>query len=487
MLYKGSVFEFVPLIIKQKKKSEVLKDYSTLIKEILPLRFKGKEKYLAYVGTYGCQQNFADSEKISGLLKKSGFSLTKEKSIADLIVFNTCAIRTHAENRVFGNLGIVKKIKEYNKNLVVVVCGCMPQQDRVLKTMKESFPFVNLVLGTNYLKKFLELLYEVISNKNAKITNNKLLDDSTTEILEDVPTERTGKVKASVPIMYGCDNFCSYCIVPYVRGRERSRGPDKIASEVKKLIDDNYREILLLGQNVNSYGRNLKENVNFAQLLKRLDTIPGEYWIRFMTSHPKDITKDLINVIADSKHIPEYLHLPVQSGNDHILSKMNRKYKVSEYLETIDYIKSKIPNVCISSDIIVGFPNETEEEFLNTIDLIKKVRYISLYTFIYSRRSGTLAAKIEDKVPYEEKVRRLNYLIDVQNEIVSEIFRSYVGTVQKVLVESKSYEPNVLLARTGGNIVVKALSDDSRKDLIGKFLNVKINESTRTHLVGSIT
>ena len=292
--------------IKNKKVSNELLDYSFLIKNFLPLKFGNKSKYFAYVGTYGCQQNFADSEKIMGLLKKSGFSITKEKNLADIIVFNTCAIRSHAENRVAGNLGIIKKIKENKKSLVVVVCGCMTQQDEALVSIKNSFPFVNLILGTNYLKDFLKLLYETIISKKKTITENKLLKNDIPEILEDIPTHRASNIKASVTIMYGCDNFCSYCIVPYVRGREQSRDPTNVINEVNGLINRGYKEILLLGQNVNSYGKGLKGKVNFAQLLKKLDSIPGKYWIRFMTSHPKDITKELIDVIANSEHIPAY-------------------------------------------------------------------------------------------------------------------------------------------------------------------------------------
>ena len=471
--------------IKNIKVNDELLDYSFLIKDFLPLKFGNKSKYLAYVGTYGCQQNFADSEKIMGLLKKSGFSITKEKNLADIIVFNTCAIRSHAENRVIGNLGIIKKIKENNKNLVVVVCGCMTQQDEALTAIMKSFPFVNLILGTNYLKDFLKLLYETMISKKKTITENKLLRNDIPEILEDIPTHRANNIKASIPIMYGCDNFCSYCIVPYVRGREQSRDPTNVINEVNGLINRGYKEILLLGQNVNSYGKGLKGKVNFAQLLKKLDSIPGKYWIRFMTSHPKDITKELIDVIANSEHIPAYLHLPVQSGNDRVLNSMNRKYKVSEYLETVFYIKNKIPNICISSDIIVGFPNETEKEFLDTVDLIRKVQYTFLFTFIYSKRKGTLAAQLEDKIPYEEKVRRLNYLISVQNEISSRILKSYIGTTQTVLIESESCEQKILLARTRGNIMVKIFVKDNTKKTIGEFLKVKIKGSNRTNLIGT--
>ncbi len=459
------------------------KEYFSLIKRILPKKFGKKEQYLAFVKTYGCQQNFADTEKICGILHASGFGFTEDETIADLIVFNTCAIRKHAEDRFIGNVGNVKKLKERNKNLVTVVCGCITQQEEFAKYVKKTFPFVNLVLGTDYIKIFPELLYRALTSR-ASVCFNEL--DNLPVIQEDVPTKRANNIKASVPIMYGCDNFCSYCIVPYVRGRERSRKPENIILEVEDLIKNGYKEILLLGQNVNSYGKGLTEIIDFSELLRRIDEIPGEYWVRFMTSHPKDVTKELVDTMADSKHIAPYLHLPIQSGNNRILRKMNRKYTREQYEEIVNYIRIKIPKVCLSTDIIVGFPGETYEEFLDTISLIKKVEYSLIYSFIYSKRPGTPAAKMEDSVPYEEKAKRQSYLIELQKHITEDLFSRYVGTYQKVLVEDldKSNE-NVFIARTGGNVLTKVYSN-GKDDLLGKFVNVKIIDNTRTYLVAEV-
>lgn len=479
-------------LLKKENKLNNTKDYFALIKEVLPFKFGHKLNYYAHVKTYGCQQNFADSEKITWLLKKCSFKITEDETVADLIVFNTCAIRQSAENRVFGNLGAIKKLRKSNPRLAVVICGCMPQQEKTMEKIKEKFPFVNLILGTNYLENILELFYKALLSKNKTVTYRSK-EVETSEILENIQSERQNKIKASVPIMYGCDNFCSYCIVPHVRGRERSRAPLKILNEVTELIiNKGYKEILLLGQNVNSYGKNLNEQINFAQLLEVLDSITEkDYWLRFMTSHPKDITKELVDVIANSKHIPGCIHLPVQSGNNRILRSMNRKYTKRQYLEIISYIKKKIPGVCISSDIIVGFPGETEKEFLDTVDLIREVKFTNLYTFIYSKRYGTPAFELEDKTTYKEKTKRLNYLINVQNKVTSEIFDSYINTTQKVLVESESYDHSTLIARTAGNILVKivcskACLNASNSSLLGRFLNVKINGKTRTYLKANL-
>lgn len=455
-------------------------DYLFFIKELLPKIFGKKKAFFAFVKTYGCQQNFADSEKICGILKDAGFGFTKDESKADLIVFNTCAIREHAENRFIGNLGNVKRLKNKNKNLVTVVCGCISQKAEIFEKIKNTFPFVNLVLGTDYFGVFPELLYKVLTTKET-VYFNQLGNSS---ICENVPVERVNRIKASVPIMYGCDNFCSYCVVPYVRGRERSRKSEKILIEVENLIKKGYREITLLGQNVNSYGKGLIEKINFTGLLKKIDEIPGKYWVRFMTSHPKDITKELVDFIANSKHISQYIHLPVQSGNNRILKNMNRKYTREQYLEMVNYIKSRIPGVCLSTDIIVGFPGETEQEFLETVDLVKEVKYFLIYNFVFSKREGTVAAKIPDPVLYEEKVKRLNYLIKVQKSITDELFPKFVGTIQNVLVEKKSEDPGIFLARNSGNILVKIVSN--KENILGEFVNVKIISCKRTYLVGEV-
>ncbi len=461
----------------------MLRGYFSLIKKVLPEKFGEKGRYLASLKTYGCQQNFADSEKICGILHECGFSFTDDETIADLIVFNTCAIRKHAEDRFIGNIGNVKKLKEKNKNLVTVVCGCITQQEEFAEYIRKTFPFVSLILGTNYIKVFPELLYKSLINETS-FCFNELGDLS--EIQEDVPAKRDNNIRASVPIMYGCNNFCSYCIVPYVRGRERSRRSENILYEVENLVKKGYKEILLLGQNVNSYGKGLVGDIDFSKLLRQIDKISGEYWVRFMTSHPKDVTKELIDTIADSKHIAPYLHLPVQSGNNKILEKMNRKYTRERYEEIIDYIKIKIPNIFLSTDIIVGFPGETQEEFLDTISLVKKVRYSLIYSFIYSKRSGTPAAKMDDPVPYKEKTERQNYLLTLQKKITEGLLSKLVGTQQKVLVESSDENrSNVFFARTGGNILTRVYSN-GKGNLLGKFIDVKIIDSARTYLVSEI-
>lgn len=457
----------------------MLENYFSLIKDALPKKFGAKSKYLALVKTFGCQQNFADSERICGILKECGFDFTEDENEADLIVFNTCAIRKHAEDRFFAFLGNTKKLKEKNKNLVVVVCGCMSQKAEIFNIIKTTFPFVNLVLGTDYFKVFPKFLYKSFKSKNM-IYFNKIKNDINAE--ESLPVKRTDKIKASVPIVYGCNNFCSYCIVPYVRGRERSRDLFKILDEVEGLVEKGYKEILLLGQNVNSYGKDLKNNVNFSELLKRMDEIEGDFWVRFMTSNPKDITKELIDTMANSKHITPYMHLPVQSGNNRILKIMNRKYTKEQYEEIVEYAKSKIPGLCLSTDIIVGFPGETEKEFLDTVDLVKKVKFFLIYSFIFSKREGTLAAKMDDPVPYKEKAKRLGYLLNVQKGITDNLFASFVGTTQRVLVEKSTKNQKVFLARTPGNILTKVHSE--KKEILGKFLKVKIISSTRTYLEG---
>ncbi len=387
-------------------------EYKKKVKNIISAKFKDKQPK-AFVHTYGCQGNVADSEHIKGQLIEMGYTMTQTLEEADIIIYNTCAIREHAEDRVFGNVGALKSLKKQNHDLVVGLCGCMMQQEHVAEKIKNSYPYVNLVFGTHALHKLPELLFKVFKTKKRVFST----DECDGVIAEGMPNERDSGENAWLPIMYGCDNFCSYCVVPYVRGRERSREADVILQEAQDLIREGYKKITLLGQNVNSYGKSLEDGINFSELIRRLDAIEGDYIFDFMTSHPKDCTKELIDVLASAKHFCGHLHLPVQSGNNRILREMNRKYTREHYLELVNYAKEKIPGVDITTDIIVGFPGETYEEFLDTVSLVKEVRYGSMFTFIYSKRKGTKAAELPDSVSKEEKTKWFMELLKVQEEI----------------------------------------------------------------------
>ena len=464
--------------ITTEKISQEQFDYMNLTSEIMEIRKRG-EKPLAFIHTYGCQQNVADGERIKGMLKMSGYDFTDDVNEADFILFNTCAVREHAEDRVFGNVGALKALKRRHPSILIALCGCMMEQEHIAEKIYKSFPFVGLVFGTHALHRFPELLYKSLTKgKRVFETGN---DDK--KVYEGIPIRRDGTFKGWLPIMYGCDNFCTYCIVPYVRGRERSREKDIIISEAKEMINSGFKDITLLGQNVNSYGKNLENGVSFAQLLKEIDSIDGDYWLRFMTSHPKDCTKELIDTIAQGKHISVHLHLPFQSGSDRILKQMNRHYDRKKYLEIIDYAKSKIPNLSLTSDIIVGFPGETYEDFKETISLIKEVEFTSLFTFIYSPRVGTPAAKMDDPIPAEEKSKWFRELLDVQEEIAAKRCASMVGSVEKVLIEGKKEKTNELTGRTSGNIIVEL---DGSKDLIGTFQNVEITKARNWILKGKL-
>ncbi len=369
----------------------------------------------ACVKTYGCQQNVADSEKIKGILNKAGYKLTDDILGCNLIIYNTCAVRENAEDRVFGNTGMLKKLKKNNKDLTICLCGCMTQQPHIASKIRQSFSQVDLILGTHSLHLLPQLLYKVISTK-AKVID---IEERIGLFPEDIPILRDSQEKAWVPIMYGCDNFCTYCVVPYVRGREYSRKSIDVIKEVKGLVSSGYREIVLLGQNVNSYGKGLDEKINFSDLLKKLNEISGDFQISFMTSHPKDCDKELIDTIANCKKISKHLHLPVQSGSDRILKLMNRKYNIKQYKELIDYAKSKIDNVVLSSDIIVGFPGEEYQDFLKTKEIVEYVEYDFLFNFIYSKRIGTKAASMVDNVSSEEKHKWFSELLELQEKIKS--------------------------------------------------------------------
>lgn len=392
----------------------VQKEYTEKVRTVLSSRYPTAPK--AFVHTYGCQGNVADSEHIKGMLIEMGYVLCDDVSEADFILYNTCAIREHAEDRVFGNVGALKKYKKEKPGLIIALCGCMMQQEHIAEKIKKSYPFVNLVFGTHVTHKLPELVSKVLCTGKRVFC----IDQSDGEIAEGLPSSRDSGENAWLPIMYGCNNFCSYCIVPHVRGRERSRKPDVILDEAKTLVKEGYKLITLLGQNVNSYGKNCDFDVNFAELIKRIDKIEGNFKFDFMTSHPRDCSFELIDVLSQSKHFCGHLHLPVQSGNNRILKEMNRHYTREHYLELIEYAKKKIPNVDITTDIIVGFPGETYEEFLDTLSLVKEVRYGSMFTFIYSPRKGTPAAEMPDPVSKEEKTKWFLELLKVQETITAE-------------------------------------------------------------------
>lgn len=402
-------------IFVSEKELDEQKAFSGKAKAIILQRF-GSLTPKAFVHTYGCQGNVADSEHIKGMLIEMGYEMCDDVNEADFILYNTCAIREHAEDRVFGNVGAIKKLKKEKPTLIIALCGCMMQQEHIAEKIKNSYPFVNLVFGTHVTHKLPEFVYKVLTLKKRVFC----IDDSEGVIAEGLPSFRDSGENAWLPIMYGCNNFCSYCIVPHVRGRERSREPAVIMQEAKALISEGYKKITLLGQNVNSYGKGCDFNTSFSDLVRMIDSIEGDFEFDFMTSHPRDCTFELIDVLAESKHFCGHLHLPVQSGNNRILKEMNRHYTREHYLELVNYAKSKMPDVDLTTDIIVGFPGETYEEFLDTVSLVKEVKYGSMFTFIYSARKGTPAASMPDPFTKAEKTKWFMELLKVQDEIASE-------------------------------------------------------------------
>ena len=450
------------------------------VAELLLLRHGNTPK--AFIHTYGCQGNVADSERIKGMLSKMGYTMTEEKEDADLILYNTCAIREHAEDRVFGNVGAIKKLKQSNPNLIIALCGCMMQQEHIRNKIYNSYPFVDIVFGTHNQYTVPEIF------KAYLLKGKRFFADmtETNEIVEGMPALRDNSAKAWLPIMYGCDNFCSYCVVPYVRGRERSRNSADIIAEFKQIIAEGYKDITLLGQNVNSYGKGLDEDINFSKLLRQLNELDGEFTIRFMTSHPKDCTKELIDTIAECEKLSKHIHLPVQSGNNRILKEMNRHYDREKYLELISYAKEKIEGLSLTSDIIVGFPGETYEEFCDTLSLVKEVGYTSLFTFIFSSRKGTKASLMDDPVSYDEKNKWFKELCDLQEAIASEHSANMKGKTYRVLCEGKSKTLDGYLAgRTDGNVIIEFPSEN--EDLIGKFCHVKVTEPLNWLVRGELT
>lgn len=454
--------------------------YIAKCKEIISNREKELGRKLkACVATFGCQMNFKDSEKLIGILNEIGYEETEDVH-ADLVLYNTCTVRENANLKIYGRLGYLSKLKKENSNMIIGLCGCMMQEEHVVEKIKKSYKFVDLIFGTHNIFKLAELLYERLSGQKSVID----IWQGTTEIVEDLPSERKYSFKSGVNIMYGCNNFCSYCIVPYVRGRERSRKPEDIINEIKKLVSEGVVEIMLLGQNVNSYGKTLENPMTFAQLLQKIEKIDGLKRVRFMTSHPKDLSDELIDVMAHSKKICKQMHLPLQSGSDRLLKIMNRHYDKQHYLEIVDKLRKAIPDIGISTDIIVGFPGETEEDFNETLDVVKKVQYDSAFTFIYSKRSGTPAAEMENQVPQDVVKDRFDRLLKVVNEISSKKTAKYEGTTQLVMAEEvNSHDPELITGRLSNNTVVHF---KGTKDLIGQELKVKLLKAKGFYYFGEI-
>ena len=432
------------------------------------------------IQTFGCQMNARDSEKLTGILEAIGYVLTTSNEEPDFILYNTCTVRENANLKVYGHLGNLKKLKNKNPEMIISLCGCMMQEETVVEKIKSSYRFIDLIFGTHNIFKLAELLYEKFTTGNSVIEIWK----DTDKIVEELPIDRKYPFKSGVNIMFGCNNFCSYCIVPYVRGRERCRKPEDIIVEIKKLVADGVVEVMLLGQNVNSYGKNLENGISFAELLKRVEEIDGLERIRFMTSHPKDLSDDLIEVMKKSKKICRQLHLPLQSGSSRILKIMNRHYDKEKYLDLALKIRREIPDMALSTDIIVGFPGETEEDFLETLDVVKKVRYDSAYTFIYSKRTGTPAAKMENQVPEDVVKDRFNRLLEVVQEISNENTGKYVGETMEVLVEEvNDHDSSLVTGKLSNSTTVHF---KGTKDLIGKIVNVHLDEAKGFYYFGTM-
>ena len=446
------------------------------------LNYNKEKKLKYYIDTMGCQMNENDSLKYAGILESMGFEKGEENN-SNLYLFNTCCVRENAENTLFGRLGMLKARKLKNEEVYIAIVGCMTQQEHILEKIRKSYRFVDIVLGTSCMSIFPEKLYNVVVNHQRKIE----YIDVSNSLEEEVPIKYEDKYKASVSIIYGCNNFCTYCIVPYVRGRERSRKPEDILLDIKRLAKDGYKEIMLLGQNVNSYGNDFKEKLNgynFPKLLQDVEKIEGIEIIRFMSPHPKDFKDDLIEVIKNSKKIARQIHLPLQSGSTRILEKMNRKYTKEDYLEIVEKLKKADENISISTDIIVGFPGETEEDFLDTLDVVKKVKFDQIYMFIYSKRAGTVAAKMPDDTPNEEKVKRLERLKKLYEDILPLNNQKMIGKVYKVLVEGKSKNnKNFYTGRTSQN---KVVIFEGTEEMIGEIVDIRITSEHLWYLKGKI-
>lgn len=464
------------LLLKQNTPAAEQKAYALRVEKLLKERYGRTPK--ACIETYGCQQNVSDSEHMKGALVEMGYDLTENTDEADFILFNTCAVREHAEARVYGNLGALKHLKRRKGDMIIAICGCMVQQQAVADRIKKSYPYVDIVFGTHVSHKLPEFVY------NCLTSGKRVIDISTdnNDIVEDTPVHRDGDIKGWLPIMYGCNNFCTYCIVPYVRGRERSREPNEVLEEARALVKQGFKEITLLGQNVNSYGKGEPHGVNFAGLLRMINAIDGDFKIRFMTSHPKDCTEELLDTMAECEKVCHQLHLPMQSGSDRILKVMNRHYDIKRYLELIDYAREKMPDIVLTSDIIVGFPGETYEDFCETLKVIKRVKFTSLFTFIYSKRDGTPAAVMEDPISREEKGKWFSELLAAQDVASKENYNAMVGKTYRVLCDGEGRSVGRMSGRTDGNVVIEFDGDSTS---YGKHFLVEVTEHTNV-LYGTV-
>lgn len=460
---------------------EKQRQYALKIKQIIVNdAAKSGKKPLALTETYGCQQNENDTERIRGILSDCGFDFTDDPERADIIIYNTCAVRENAEQKVFGRLGILKHMKEHRRDLIIGLCGCMVQQEHITEKIKEKYSHVDLIFGTHALYKLPELLWGVLAD-NKKMVD---IDDSDGYIAEGIPVKREDDTKAWVSVMYGCNNFCTYCIVPYVRGRERSRKSEDIINEIKELVGEGVTEITLLGQNVNSYGKDLDENIDFSDLLRRVNEIDGIKRIRFVTSHPKDFGDRLIDAMSECDKVCHQLHLPFQAGSNSVLKAMNRRYTKEEYLEKIKRVKERIPDIALSTDVIVGFPTETNEDFLETIDVLKKVEFDNIFSFIYSKRKGTPAAELDFALSSEEIHKNFDMLLETQNEISLKKNKAFEGKTVEVLVDGESKtDKNMLSGRMANTKIVNFSGDSSLK---GKYVKVKITKAHTWSLNGEL-
>ncbi len=455
-------------------------EYINKLKDIISDKSNRLGRKLTYnVTTFGCQMNARDSEKLRGILDRVGYVRTQSEN-ADFVIYNTCTVRENANNKVYGRLGYLHSLKKKNPNMIIALCGCMMQEEVVISKIKESYSFVDLIFGTHNIFKFPELLYNALQSEDMIID----IWEDTTRIVEKLPTSRKYAFKSGVNIMFGCNNFCSYCIVPYVRGRERSRKPDEIIDEIKELVSDGVKEVMLLGQNVNSYGKGLEEDIDFAKLLRMVNEIEGLERIRFMTSHPKDLSDELIEAMADCNKVCQHLHLPLQSGSSEILSKMNRHYSKEDYLKLVDKIRDKMPDIALTTDIIVGFPGETEDDFLETMDVVKKVKFDSAFTFIYSKRTGTPAATMDNQVPEDVIKDRFDRLLAEVQSIGHSKAETYTGSVQSVLVENvNSQDDSLISGRMSNNSIVHFPGGE---ELIGSFVDVRLTECKGFYYIGEL-
>ncbi len=459
---------------------EDIQRQNDLCRQIAQLQHSLDTPPLALVQTYGCQQNEADSERLRGYLAQMGFGFTQDPEQARIVVINTCAIRDHAERKVLGNVGALVHTKRSHPDQIICLCGCMAQEPEVAEKIKKSFRHVDLVFGPQALWRFPEFVHTLLTRRGRIFE----VADEPGSIAEGIPMVRQDPVKAWVSVMYGCNNFCSYCIVPYVRGRERSRQPEDILAEVRELVQNGCRDVTLLGQNVNSYGKDLESPLDFSDLLEEINKIPGDFLIRFMTSHPKDATQKLFETMARCEKIAPVLHLPFQAGNDRILKAMNRHYDRAQYLDEIRRLRALLPDIVLTSDVIVGFPGETTPEFEETLTLLEEVRFDALFTFLYSPRPGTPAAKLDDPMPREEKLQNFNRLVELQNQISAQKHAAYLGSVQRCLVDGLCEDGEwTLTARTPGNRLVRL---NGPEDLIGQFVPVKITGANTWSLFGEL-